>query len=112
MGAPYNRPIILRSIHDGKRRDALTSAGQLGIMRRKLYVMPQGRTSRRLNALRRNWIVKYERILKHWKIILYNGCVFFLVGYKHRRNMYSMVRKQIKKKQTVEKVAATIKIMY
>lgn len=40
MGAPYNRPIIPGSIYNEKRRDALTSAGQLGIMRRKLYVMP------------------------------------------------------------------------
>jgi len=98
MGAPYNRPIILRSIHDGKRRDALTSAGQLGIMRRKLYVMPQGRTSRRLNALRRNWIIKYKRMLKNgWKIII---DMFFFLGYKHRRDKYdykirrnSMLRK-------------------
>lgn len=49
MGAPYNRPIIPGSIHDGKRRDALTSAGQLGIMRRKLYVILLG--DRQLNAL-------------------------------------------------------------
>jgi len=64
MGAPYNHPIIPRSIHDGKGQDALTSASQLGIMRRKLYVMPRGRTSRRLNALRRNWasVAKHENI--------------------------------------------------
>jgi len=69
MGAPYNRPIILRSIHSGKRWDALTSTGQLGIMRRKLYVMPRGR---RLNAFttQLDFIAKHEKSANYFCLVV------------------------------------------